>query len=250
MTRMRAAPVVALLVCGCHAHLGDGPSPLGAGDDAPVGVDSAAMNDAAAVDAASACFNGRRVYLNFDGDKLTKGPSDATTDHAVWLGVTTATVPKFHANSATRTQDIQTVIDLINDKLGTFPISVVTQRPASGPYVMVVFGGDRTIVGTQYNYAVNNLDCGDGVKSDVAWVSDTIPTLQKTADFAVGSIAYGIGLTGTHDPNDCMCGWANGCQQPNNSACTLGMAINADLKCNGQTNPQNEVAAFQQAFCQ
>jgi hypothetical protein len=246
---MKTASVVAVLVCGCHAHLGDGPSPLGENADAPPGVDSATPTVDAANDAASACFNGRRVYLNFDGDKLLQGASDATTDHAVWLGVASATVPKFHATSATRTQDIQTVVDLINAKLSTFPITVVTQRPASGPYVMVVFGGTKATVNVPYTYAVNRLDCGDGVKSDLAWVSDAVPTLQKTADFAVGAIGYGIGLTGTHDPNDCMCNWNNNCQQPNNSACTLGTAETADLQCTGQTNPQNEVAAFQQAFC-
>jgi hypothetical protein len=249
MLRMRAAPVVAMLVCGCHAHLGDGPS-FDNGTDAAIDQDAPVGGDAPMSDAASACFNGRRVYLNFGGDTLHQGPSDATTDHAVWLGVATANVPKFRATSATRTQDIQTVIDLINAKLSAFPIDVETQRPASGPYVMVVFGGDRTIVNVPYTYAVNRLDCGDNVKSDVVWVSDVVPTLQKTADFAVGGIAYGLGLTGTHDVNDCMCGWDNGCVQPNNSACTLGTAVNADLKCTGQANPQNEVAAFQQAFCQ
>src|ERR1051326_4219734 len=152
---MRAAPVVAMLVCGCHAHLGDAPSTSDNGTDGAIDQDASLGDDASMSDAPSACFNGRRVYLNFGVDTLRQGPSDATTDHAVWLGVATANVPKFRATSATRAQDIQTVIDLINAKLSAFPIDVELQRPASGPYVMVVFGGDRATVNVPYHYAVN-----------------------------------------------------------------------------------------------
>src|SRR5262245_48281488 len=169
---MRSATALAVLASACvGAHLGDGEHG-GRPDGGSRGGNDAAAADAPDIDAASACFNGRRVFLNFEGVTLRQGPSDATTDHAAWLGVAQATVPKFHQNSGTRAQDIQTVVDLINAKLGVFPITVVQQRPAAGPYVEVVFGGTRQTVNVPYLYAANRLDCDDSVKSDVVWVSD------------------------------------------------------------------------------
>jgi hypothetical protein len=247
---MRAFLAFAVLA-GCHAQLADatvdGSSSSNGGDD-DGGINPQPSGEAG-VDAAPACANGRQIYLAFEGVTLTQGASDATTNKAVWLGVNQANVPPFHQGSGTRAQDIQTVVDLINAKLMTFPMTVTQTRPAAGPYVMVVFGGNRNTVGVPYTYAANRLDCGDVVKSDVVWVGDNTPTLQKVADFAVGGILFGLGMTGTSDPNDCMCGWLNGCQQPNNSACTLGTAIAADQRCSGQGATQDEMAAMQTTFC-
>jgi len=132
--------------------------------------------------------------------------------------------------------------------LATTPITVVTDRPASGPYVMILFGGTQSGVGTNFGFAQNTLDCGDGTKSDVGWVSDTVPSLQLVANFAIGAVGFGLGLTATTDTNDCMCGWGNNCQQ-SGAACTLSTNIAAKADCPNQTT-ENEVAAFQQAFCQ
>jgi hypothetical protein len=106
-------------------------------------------------------------------------------------------------------------------------------------------------VNTRFIDAVMTLDCGDAVKSDVGIVFDNWSpmTTQKAADYAIGAVAYGLGLTGTHAVGDCMCGWNNGCQ-PNAGPCTLSASITADLACSGETNPQNEVTAFTTAFCQ
>lgn len=47
----------------------------------------------------------------------------------------------------------------MRSQLAQFPISVVTARPASGEYVMIVFGGRASQVGSQFSGAVNQLDC-------------------------------------------------------------------------------------------
>jgi hypothetical protein len=250
---MRLALAVAVLALGCDARLG--PTVGETADASPNGVDpDAAMTDNnGSADAAplQACANGRVVYLEFEGATLTQASSasDATQNQAVWMGVGQATLPGFRPNAADRAAQIAEVTDLVKQKLAGIPeITIVTTRPATGPYVMIGFGGVHQTVNVPYLYAVNRLDCGDAAKSDLAWVFEDTPTTQKAADFAVGSILFGLGATGTTSSNDCMCGWLTQCQ-PSNGACTLSSSIDAALSCPNQTNPQDEVALLH-TFCQ
>ena len=212
-----------------------------------------ASHDGAGSDAAhdadpdgSACSNGRVVYLNYGPQTLTFGASDATLNRAAWLGVASGSSPAFACGNTT---DAETVTDAVRAALSSFPITVVTTRPAAGPYVMIVFGGVAADYGVPFLYGANTQDCGDLVKSDVGWISDQVPTVQKAADYAIGAIGYGLGLTATNDPNDCMCSWGNACAQ-GAGPCTLSTSITAQLDCAGETNPQNEVAGFHKAFCE
>jgi hypothetical protein len=134
--------------------------------------------------------------------------------------------------------------------LSQFPITIVTTRPAAGPYVMIVFGGTPQTVNVPFINAVNHLDCGDANKNDVGIVFDnaTPATTQKAADYAIGAIGFGLGLTGTTDPANCMCSWLTQCTQ-SAGPCTLSSSIQSDPRCN-QTNPVDQVAAFRTAFCQ
>jgi hypothetical protein len=205
------------------------------------------------VDAAPVCSNGRVVYLNFDGVTLTAASaSDATQNRASWMTITTGTAPKYKATATNRDQLIQEVFTGVRQQLSSFPITVVMQRPATGPYVMIVLGGVASQVGSRYGGAVNTLDCTDGRKSDVAWISDNVSPSQRVVNFAIGAIGFGIGLTATTDPLDCMCGWDNACISDNSVACRLSQDIardaNANQVCTGLTR-QNEVAAFDAAFC-
>lgn len=242
---------------GCHAELGD-PGAGGDGGQRPDGGggngDAPGGNPDAAIDA-PACFNGRVVYLNFDGVALTDAAtSDATLNRASWMNTATGTAPAFRAASATRLTDIQTITTGVRTQLSQFPVTVVTTRPAAGPYVMIVFGGTAAQVGSAYGLAVNELDCGDATRSDVAWIGDaTGSPLQRLINTAVGAIGFGLGLTATTSVTDCMCGWANGCTSNNTVACTLSPSIPRDPAatqlCAGLTT-QNEVQTFTQAFCQ
>jgi hypothetical protein len=246
MVAMSRALVLAALIAGCHAGIG---LPAGEHADASAGGDGTPGPDGAAAIDAPTCFNGRVVFLEFGGVTLTQGATDASTNHAAWIGVATATVPAYHLGVANRMGQIQNITDAFRASLSRFPITVVTTRPAAGPYVMVVFGGQKTDVGTIYSYATADHDCGDALKNDVAWLSDVAPT-AKAADYAVGAVAWALGLDGTNDPADCMCSWGNGCVQTA-AACTLATSIatTPNLAC-GTANPQKEVAVFTQAFCQ
>jgi hypothetical protein len=260
--------VLAVALFGCSATLGDDPigatvvdagdnggggggSGSGSGSGNGSGSGSGMQPDAGT---ASACANGRKLYLNFDGVTLTRAtPSDSTQNKVSWMSNATATVPPWHQGSGTRANDIATIVAGVKSRLSTLPIEVVTQRPASGPYVMVVFGGDRTIVGTTYSFATNEHDCGDLVKNDVGWISDE-PNVSYTQDLVIGTVGWGVGLNGTNEPTDCMCAWANNCESAS-GACTLSASIASTNSSSPATtcpnqNPQNEIAAFSTGFCQ
>lgn len=244
-----------LWVAACNAKLADGGGDLGPQVDATTPeVDAPPVTVDAAPDA-PACFNGRVVYLNFDGVTLTQGISDATQNRASWMTIATGTAPPWRAGSGTRQTDIDAVVAGVRAQLGSFPVTVVTQRPPSGPYVMIVFGGSALNVGSRYGLAVNELDCDDSEQSDVAWIGDASGiSTQRIINTAIGAIGFGLGLTATTLPQDCMCGWANACASDNSQACVLSTDIardpNAAQLCAGAPARQDEHATFDLAFCQ
>jgi hypothetical protein len=225
-------------------RVGAGPDGAGPPVDGPITPDP---------DAAPACSNGRVVYLNFEGTPLSLAPaSDATMNRASWLQLTTSTAPKYRAAAADRDQQIQSIVTGVRQQLASFPIQVVTTRPAAGPYVMIVYGGTATQVGSRFGGAVNTLDCSDAQKSDLAWISDNVSGTQRIVNFSIGAIGFGLGLTATLDPLGCMCGWDNNCISDNSVACRLSPSISRDpvarQLCTGLST-QNEQAAFAVDFC-
>ncbi|HEY6175739.1 MAG TPA: hypothetical protein VIX73_14870 [Kofleriaceae bacterium] len=232
---------LAIALCGCSAQISD------ARDPSVGNVDP--MPDAGAGGVA-ACAS-RTVFLNFDGQTLTRGPSDATLDQASWMTITVGAAPPYQAGTSGRSAAIQSITDGVRGQLSQFPIKVTTSRPGSGNYVMIVFGGDASLVGSNFGGAVNQLDCGDVRPNDVAWISDNV-TGQRAINTAIGAIGFGLGLTATTDPRDCMCSWDNSCRPNNSLPCRLGSPIDRDSTarqlCPGLTT-QDEIATFRAAFC-
>jgi hypothetical protein len=247
---------LAVFAISCGAHVDDS-----GGDGLTVDAPSALPPDASAIAPGGGSGSGsgsgsgttpacssRVVYLNFGGVTLTHGATDSTTNSAAWIGVTTATVPAYGA-----TANIASITSGVQSALSQFPVTVVTQRPTSGQYVMIAFGGTKTAVGTGYGYATGDHDCGDLVKNDVGWVSDTVPA-NIVVPVTVGTIGWALGLQGTTDTSDCMCGWANNCQW-SGTTCTLHAQIattssnSPATTCAGLAT-QDETAAFHTAFCQ
>src|SRR6185295_10897037 len=139
-------------------------------------------------------------------------------------------------NDTDRQTKIKTIVDGVRSQLSRFPITVVTTRPAAGRYVMIVYGGQRDAVGSLFGGAVNRLDCDDSRPSDVAWMGDNLGG-QRAINATIGAIGFGLGMTATLDPKDCMCGWDNTCRADASAPCTLGSPIardgGANQICNG-----------------
>ena len=177
--------------------------------------------------------------------------SDATKNEASWLQKAASTVPVYMSGESNRVELIQEVTDGIRARLSTFPITVVTQRPSAGPYMMIVFGGTMASVGGRFGGADMALDCGDDQKSDLGWIAEGPQDPVLITNYAMGTIGFGLGLSATADPLDCMCGWENTCQQDESGPCTLSATIardpSANELCPGLTT-QSESTMFD-AFC-
>jgi hypothetical protein len=242
------ALAIALFGSACDAQISDGLGLDLAVIDAPIAgpVD-------AAIDAPPAprCAS-RTVYLNFDGQTLTQGTSDATLNQAGWMQIAQGTAPPYLLGKPDRDVTIQSILDGVRLQLAQFPISVVKLRPPSGEYVMIVLGGQQNAVGSLFSGAVNRLDCGDVQHNDVAWVSDSVAPVQAVVNTVIGAIGFGLGLTATSDRNDCMCGWDNACIPIDTVACRLGSPIARDPAarqlCTGLLE-QFEVVTLHDAFC-
>jgi len=239
----------ALLAGACNAQISDGGARLAGDVDASIGTTTDPVSDATTATLCAA----RSVYLNFEGQSLTKGPSDATTNHASWMQKATGTAPPYLSGDPNRATAIQAIVDGVRTQLSQFPITVTTTRPATGEYVMIVFGGTAAAIGSKFGAAVNTLDCGDVQHNDVAWISDNVSPPQHVINTAIGAIGFGLGLTATGDPKDCMCGWDNQCNSNNTVTCTLGAAVTRDPAanqlCAGAGTTQDEVATLRTAFC-
>jgi hypothetical protein len=168
------------------------------------------------------------------------------------MGVASTTIPKYRPNDADRATQEMNITSAVQTALAQYPITVAITRPAAGPYVMVVFGGTNTQLGTQYAGATANHDCGDTVKNDVAWVADNIQGVTAS-NYALGGIGWALGLDGTTDPTDCMCQWASTCT-PNGQPCTLHGSLPSSINPGQATSckngaAQDEIATYRTAFC-
>lgn len=203
----------------------------------------------AAPDAPPRCGTGRVIYLNFEGATLTRAvTSDATQNKAVWMGQATGTLAQFRPGAGDRATQIADTVTAFEVGIAGHPaIQVVTTKPATGPFFEIGFGGDANDVSVPYLYAVDRLDCGDTTtKSDLGWVFEAAESPQRAANFALGALLFGLGATGTTNPNDCMCGWLTNCQASTN-ACTFSTSITAAAGCN-VPNPVDETT-YLDHFC-
>lgn len=240
-----------LLCAACEASIDGGRTTSITTDASSSDIDAPPQQ---LIDAAPTCSS-RVVYLNFEGQTLQDAAaSDATLNRASWLNQASGTATPFQEGNGNRAQIIADITAGVRTALSQFPITVVTQRPVTGPYVMIVYGGNANDVGSNYGFAVNELDCNESEKSDVAWISNNYTTTLRHVNTTIGAIGFGLGLTATNDVNDCMCGWANGCIKDHSQPCTLSTNITRDpgaqQTCPGANATQNEVAAFTAAFCQ
>ncbi|MCS6915150.1 MAG: Ig-like domain-containing protein [Myxococcales bacterium] len=83
-----------------------------------------------------------RVYLNREGATLTGGSDDSSQNRSSIVNGR-ATIPRFRGTDATWNK----IRDCVRDEFARFNVTVTDQRPASGPYVMAMFGGNGSELG-------------------------------------------------------------------------------------------------------
>lgn len=179
--------------------------------DAPTpGVDAAAGLDAGPVVDAGPTTT-RIVFLNFDGASLTKADTDdATTGMASGI-ISSQTIPAFdHTDlydegEMTRAQVIAAIVDQIRASHADFNVEFVTAQPSSGPYTMIVFGGECNAVTGQTNCAgYGEYDCADTTENNVAFVFAPGLRIADAAATASHWFGHSLGLDDTVEPTDLM----------------------------------------------
>ena len=158
------------------------------------------------------------LFINFGGVTITKVTNDgdplhddATTNKS-WIpnvGGSTVTIPAFDATPFIYApQTAQTVRDVITQQVkdwyAPYNIYVVTTRPASGRYSMMVVGGITTqvVTGQQDAVGVAGLDCGNDNQNNIGFAfSGSLPpqtTSPQDKQIAQLLIAQTIAHEGGH----------------------------------------------------
>ncbi len=171
------------------------------------------------------------VYLNFSGAILEAGPIDDATTNTSALGP--AMIPALDGRRIidgdyqTRSEAIRAIATLVAAEYEPFDVQVVTQRPAAGPFGMVVVGGTNTDLQPDRarcdNIGIASVvDCDDTNRRSVAFAFSACQPLGRPARSVRAALARTIvhesghtfGLThsasgGTMDPSGGS-GWREG----------------------------------------
>ena len=160
----------------------------------------------------------RVVYLNFDGVTLTASNTsdDATKDKSAILAAAiqsgqTRTIPPFNVNDLastsgmSRSQIISRVVSDMYESHAPYNIEFVTERPTSGNYSMVVFGGTcQTVAGQSGCAGIALLDCGDYMPNNITFAFPYGLRVADLASTAAQEEAHAFGLAHTTDTTDIM----------------------------------------------
>jgi hypothetical protein len=189
--------------------------------DAPLTIDAPATTDALpAFDCATSPTSGEhKVFLAFEGATLSDAAVSSSSENtAAFLadGVT-ATIPAWRADDPDREAHLQTVVCTLRETLYPYDIEVVTARPASGDYEMVVIGGRGTDLeinlssGSVLN-AMATTPCARGTNArEVSWVAEfpTTGAYQLTPIETATMAAYTLGINSllsfSESKSNCMC---------------------------------------------
>jgi len=161
-------------------------------------------------------------YLNFEGQTLTPGADNPATNTSELLSGSVS-LPAYLAGDAQRATKIQTIVHEVEAILAPYDIAVVTSRPASGAYDMVVAGGTSQQAGFPTGlHAEAVVDCTAARPRHISLVFD-LSTGHDAARQIIGSLGVSHGISASTTSTDCMCIADAGCTAPA-AACTIGGA--------------------------
>jgi len=150
MTRWGIVLLVVCVGCGDDSAMPDGLHLVDAAidaatPDAPPDAPGAACPNPATDAGGGGMYT---LYINAEGVTLLKGNCDnARTNCTTLIVANQAVVPPFKQNDPNRQAFIDEIVQLVQSALLPYSVDVVTTRPASGDYNMIVLGGDCTLTG-------------------------------------------------------------------------------------------------------
>lgn len=188
-----AVALGASTTAGCGGELVDDQTVPGEAANVTLEGDVAILGDDVAGPRSAMTSSGSAppvLFLNFEGVTLYPGGEDAIHNRSSIVKTTTV-IPKFdhkHFKLQEPWLSRQTAIDRIVGKVRSYfsgyNLTIVTKRPSSGPYTMLVVGGKR-LPNVQSNaLGVSPMDCGNRRPSEVGFAfSDSMSgwsTFPKT----------------------------------------------------------------------
>lgn len=182
-------------------------------------------------------------YLNFDGAGLTPGADDPSANQSQLVS-NSVTIPAYLAGDAQRTSKIQTLIDEVEAILAPYDVAVVTTRPSSGEYDMLIAGGTSQMVGLPAGQpAVAVVDCTATPPPHISLLFD-LSTGHDAARQIVGALGVSHGISATTKSSDCMC-IADGSCTTLASVCTVS-TTNTDVSSNVFCGTADSINVHQQ----
>lgn len=208
-----------LLLCVVSCGGDDAASP-----DARLGLDAAGTDvdavptDAEVPDAAPtpAAFT---LFLNFGGATLMQAAVDNPAMNKSSL-ITGTKVISAWADTA----GIPTIVADVTAALAPYDIDVVTTRPITGNYVMILFGASPTQAGfANGTGAIMPVTCTP-LSNVIAFVFNPVTTPHDVARFAIATMGHLHDVPLSNQADDCMCYAAAECNATATAACTIGGA--------------------------
>ncbi|MCB9554809.1 MAG: matrixin family metalloprotease [Deltaproteobacteria bacterium] len=139
-----------------------------------------------------------KVFLNFDGAKLTRGASDSVANSSGLLIGASLDYPALNfARFGDRAKAEKEIIDELKILFGDFAIEFVTERPSEGEYTMMMVGGTGQGIqqNSQFTAGVAPLDCDNSNKKDIGVVfGDKLASTKKIALVIAHEFGHTVGL--------------------------------------------------------
>ncbi len=156
----------------------------------------------------------RTVYLNFDGATIKFGSDNATNDSSRILRFDSRVIPamqKEHLNeSSVSGLSLQQIKDIVVDNvrvhMAPYDVEIVTERPSSGSYHMIMFSpvdDCNTIAGANCA-GIAPLDCYDSNPSNIVWVFAGGLRVSDLGTTSSHEAAHALGIFHTLDTKDIM----------------------------------------------
>jgi len=164
--------------------------------------------------------NGAHVlFLNFDGATITKASDNPALNRSFIPNGSTTVIPSFDdtrfAQVYTRADAINKVVDYANGFYANYNVMIVTTRPASGRYTMMMVGGTATLVGSGGSVVgIAPLDCGNQTEGNVGFAfAASLITSNRTTKSSADTALRELALTIVHEA-----GHSYGLEHVNNQA--------------------------------
>jgi hypothetical protein len=171
-----------------------------------------------------------KIYLNTEGATLRTGcGDDATTNCTTLIQTDMTQVPAFLPGVAGRDTVIAQIVAGVEGVLAPYSVDIVTTRPATGPYQMIVLGGDPMAVtgGCTDCTATSVFSCQPlGSVVDLVFDLGVTKSVDQYAVQILEDIGILNGLVATNSDHDCVCRFDDMCSNFGaNDLCTFGTNV-------------------------